>query len=77
MSIIKMENFNCIQIYSVNNDVNVLVDKIWVKNDRVYFRVLEELESSLTHKRLRKENYPKVYSIHAESFYSIRCRLYF
>ena len=75
MSIIKMENFNCIQIYSVNNDVNVLVDKIWVKDDRVYFRVLDELEHS--HKRLRKENNPKVYSIHAESFYSIRCRVYF
>lgn len=74
MSIIKMENFNCIQIYSVNNDVNVLVDKIWVNEDRVYFRVLEELENS--HKRLRKENDPKVYSISADSFYSIRCRLY-
>lgn len=76
MSAINMENFNCIQIYSVNNDVNLLVDKIWVKNDRVYFRVLKELEHS--HKRLKKEeNNPKVYSIPAESFYSIRCRLYF
>jgi len=75
MAIIKMDNFNCIQVYSVNNDVNLLVDKIWVKDDRVYFRVLEELERS--HERLRKENDLKVYSIPAESFYSIRCRLYF
>ena len=76
MSIIKMDNFNCIQIYSVNNDVNLLVDKIWVENDRVYFRVIKELESS--YKRLRKEeNDPQVYSISAESFYSIRCRVYF
>lgn len=75
MAIIKMENFNCIQVYSVNNDVNLLVDKIWVKDDRVYFRVLEALEHS--HKRLRKENDLKVYSINADSFYSIRCRLYF
>ena len=76
MSIIKTDNFNCIQIYSVNNDVNLLVDKIRVENDRVYFRALEELEHS--HVRLKKEeNDPKVYSIPAESFYSIRCRVYF
>ena len=75
MAIIKMEDFNCIQVYSVNNDVNLLVDKIWINGDRVYFRVLEELENSQKH--LRKENDPKIYSIPAESFYSIRCRLYF
>ena len=74
MAIIKMENFNCIQVYSVNNDVNLLVDKIWINNDRVYFRVLEELE--ISHKQFRKEKDPKVYSISADSFYSIRCRLY-
>ena len=76
MSIIKMEDFNCIQIYSVNNGLSLLVDKIWVKDDRVYFRVIKELEHS--HKRLKKEeNDPQVYSISAESFYSIRCRVYF
>ena len=75
MALIKMENFNCIQVYSMNNDVNLFVDKIWVKNDQVYFRVLEELEHSL--KPLRKEEDPKIYSIPSESFYSIRCRLYF
>ena len=75
MAIIRMENFNCIQVYSVNNDVNLLVDKIWVNNDRVYFRVLEKLQHSQN--RLRQEKDPKVYSIPSESFYSIRCRLYF
>lgn len=76
MSIIKMENFNCIQIYSVNNDLNLLVDKIWVKDDRVYFRAINELEHSYKHLR-KEENDPKVYSIPADSFYSIRCRVYF
>ncbi len=76
MSIIKMDNFNCIQIYSVNNGLNLLVDKIWVRDDRDYFRALEELEDF--QKLLKKEkNDPKVYSIPAESFYSIRCRVYF
>ena len=76
MSAINMENFNCIQIYSVNNGLNLLVDKIWVRDDRVYFRALEELEDF--QKLLKKEkNDPKVYSIPAESFYSIRCRVYF
>ncbi len=75
MSIIKMENFNCIQIYSVNNGLNLLVDKIWVKDDRVYFRALEELEN-LQMPLIKEKNDPKVYSIPAESFYSIRCRVY-
>jgi hypothetical protein len=71
-----MENFNCIQIYSVNNDLNLLVDKIWVKDDRVYFRAIKELEHSYKHLR-KEENDSKVYSIPADSFYSIRCRVYF
>ncbi len=70
-----MEKFDCFQVYSYNNHVNMLVDKIWVKNDRVYFRVLEKLENS--HKQLRKEKESNVYSIHVNSFFTLRCRLYF
>jgi len=69
-----MENFNCFQVYSINNNVNLLVDKMWVKNNRVYFRVVKELE--YPDERLKKEDDSKIYSIHADSLYSIRCRLY-
>jgi hypothetical protein len=70
-----MENFDCFQVYSFNNGVNILVDKMWIKDKRIFFRVLEELEPS--QKYFKKENESKIYSINADSLYSIRCRLYF
>lgn len=70
-----MEKLDCFQVYSYNHSVNVLVDKIWVKNDRIYFRVLEELENSQNH--LRKEHKPNVYSINVSSIFTLRCKLYF
>ena len=70
-----MEKFDCFQVYSYNNRVNMLVDKIWVKDDRVYFRVLKELKNS--YKKLRKERESNVYSIHVNSLFTLRCRLYF
>ncbi len=70
-----MEKLDSFQVYSHNHSVNVLVDKIWVKNERVYFRVLEELENSQNH--LRKEQKPNVYSIHVNSIFTLRCKLYF
>jgi hypothetical protein len=77
-----MEKFDSFQVYSYKHSVNMLVDKIWVKNDRVYFRVLKELEKShipleksKTH--IRKEQDPNVYSIHVNSFFTLRCKLYF
>ena len=70
-----MDKLDCFQVYSYNNSVNMLVDKIWVKGDRIYFRVLEELENS--QKYLRKENTPNVYSIHVNSIFTLRCKLYF
>ena len=70
-----MEKFDCFQVYSYRNGVNMLVDKIWVKDDRVYFRVLEKLDNS--HKHLRKEQESNVYSIHVDSFFTLRCKLYF
>ncbi len=77
-----MEKFDCFQVYSYNHSVNMLVNKIWVKNDRVYFRVLEELENSNNHLetrkiRIRKEQDPNVYSIHVNSIFTLRCKLYF
>jgi hypothetical protein len=74
---VRMEKFDCFQVYSYNNSVNMLVDKIWVKDDRVYFRVLEELENSRNHSVLRKEQDPNVYSIHVSSLFTLRCKLYF
>ena len=70
-----MEKFDCFQVYSHNDGVNILVDKIWIKEDRIYFRVMEKIENF--HSHFRRENESNIYSIPANSLYSIRCRLYF
>jgi hypothetical protein len=72
-----MEKFDCFQVYSYNHSVNMLVDKIWVKHDRVYFRVLEELSNSHKNLALKKEPDTNIYSIHVDSFFTLRCKLYF
>jgi hypothetical protein len=48
-----MENLTSFQVYSTGNFgvLNILVDKIWINDNRVYFRVREIITS--------KENYLK------------------
>ncbi|TFG30182.1 MAG: hypothetical protein EU532_01720 [Promethearchaeota archaeon] len=70
-----MEKLDCFQVYSYSDGVNILVDKIWIKEDRIYFRVLKKIYNY--HKHFRKESESNVYSIPANSLYSIRCKLYF
>jgi hypothetical protein len=72
-----MQKLNCFQVYSkgISGEVNLLVDKIWLENDRIYFRVLKKLSTEKNH--LKKEKQAKIYSIHEKDIYSIRCRLYF
>jgi len=72
---VKMEDLNCFQVYSCDNKVKFLVDKIWIKNQRIYFRVLEKIQKC--EEDFRKEVEPNVYSINSDSLYSIRCKLYF
>jgi hypothetical protein len=48
---------------------------MWLKNNRIYFRVLELLSNEKNH--LRKEKGYNIYSIHEKDIFSIRCRLYF
>ncbi|GAH32967.1 unnamed protein product, partial [marine sediment metagenome] len=55
--------------------LNILVDKIWVKDNRIYFRVQEIISGEKRY--LRKENIPNIYSIPDKDLFSIRCRLYF
>ena len=71
-----MEKLKYFQVYSESrkNTINLLVDKIWIHNDRVYFRIMKNL-CSMQH--LRKEKEPSVYSIDINSLFSIRCKLYF
>ncbi len=70
-----MENFNCFQVYSHKKNVNIMVDQIWIEEKRIYFRVLEKLNSHYFD--FRKEHGSNIYSIATDSIYSIRCRLYF
>ena len=72
-----MENISCFQVYSNSsqNSVNFLVDKIWIKNKRIYFRVVEEIPWKKFH--FRKEKGRNVYSIDENEVYTLRCRLYF
>ena len=72
-----MEESLSFQVYSrgKNGDLNFLVDKIWIDNNRIYFRILEKY--SREKNNLKKESAPNVYSIDQEDIYSIRCRIYF
>jgi hypothetical protein len=70
-----MERLDCFQIYSLTNDLNLLVDSIWIKGERIFFRVLKEYSSPLN--SLKKEEDNNVYSISINSIYSIRCKVYF
>ena len=73
----KTENLECFQVYGQGDkgNLNLLVDKIWLENNRIYFRVLEMLSNEKN--RLRKETGSNIYSIHEQEIFTIRCRLYF
>jgi len=72
-----MEKLTSFQVYSAGNigTLNILVDKIWVKDNRIYFRVHKILSIEKTY--LKKEKSPNIYSIHENDLFSIRCKLYF
>ncbi|MFX1408277.1 MAG: hypothetical protein ACFFBW_15105 [Promethearchaeota archaeon] len=55
--------------------MNLLVDKIWLENNRIYFRVLEMISNEKS--SLIKERGSNIYSIHEQEIFTIRCRLYF
>ncbi|MFX1568796.1 MAG: hypothetical protein ACFFCV_10575 [Promethearchaeota archaeon] len=65
------------QIYStgIRDQINIMVDRLWIKDNRVFFRVVEELLPNK--KYFRKEQGTNVFSIIREDLLSIRCRLYF
>jgi len=71
-----MEKLEHFQVYSDQKKgaINMLVDKIWIDNNRIYFRIIE---SSYSKTQLRKEREPGVYSIDQNDLFSIRCKLYF
>jgi hypothetical protein len=73
----KTEKLTSFQVYSTGNlgILNILVDKLWVKDNRIYFRVQEIISGG--NKCLRKEKLPNIYSIPEKDLFSIRCRLYY
>ncbi len=73
----KLEMLSAFQLYSTGrmNKINIMVDHLWIDNNRLYFRVLEG--KSLNQKYFKKKYKTKVYSISREDIVSIRCRIYF
>ncbi len=65
------------QIYStgISDKINIMVDRLWIKDNRVFFRFVEGLPPNK--KYFRKERGTNVFSIIREDLLSIRCRLYF
>ena len=39
----KIQQLSAFQIYSTgkNNRINIMVDQLWIENDRIFFRVVE------------------------------------
>ena len=72
-----LEQLSDFQIYSNghSDDLDIIVDRLWIKNNRVFLRVVEG--NPPREKGFRKEKGISVYSINKEDFVSIRCRLYF
>ena len=74
----KLQTFSAFQIYStgISDKISVMVDRLWIKDNRVFFRVVEGMTTN--EKTFRKEYSNNVYSIISrKDFISIRCRLYF
>lgn len=73
----KLQTFSAFQIYStgISDKISVMVDRLWIKDNRVFFRVVEGMTTN--EKTFRKEYSNNVYSISRKDFISIRCRLYF
>ena len=72
-----METINSFQVYGqgTNGTLNILVDRMWIDNNRVYFRVLKIISKERDH--LKRENQSNIYSIDEKHLFSIRTRLYF
>ena len=73
----KLQTFSAFQIYStgITDKISIMVDHLWIKDHRVFFRVVEGMPPNV--KNFRKEYSKNVYSISRKDFVSIRCRLYF
>ena len=73
----KLQTFSAFQVYSTgtHSEINVMVDQLWIENNRIFFRVVEGIPPNKN--IFRKERRPNVFSVSREELLSIRCRLYF
>jgi hypothetical protein len=73
----KLNMFASFQIYSLSmsNNMIIMVDHLWIEDNRVFFRIVEAMK--LNQKYFRKEDSKNIYSINKEELISIRCRFYF
>ena len=72
-----LQTLSAFQIYStgIKERISVMVDRLWISDNRVFFRVVEGILPNK--KSFRKERGTNVFSIKREDLLSIRCRLYF
>ena len=72
-----LHTLSAFQIYSIGipDDMSIMVDHLWIKENRLFFRVVEGLPPNV--RNFRSENSNNIYSISRKDFVSIRCRLYF
>ncbi len=73
----KLQTLSGFQIYSteITDKISIMVDHLWIKDNRVFFRVVECMPLNV--KNFRYKQSKDVYSISRKDFVSIRCRLYF
>ncbi|MFX1419523.1 MAG: hypothetical protein ACFE9N_11445 [Promethearchaeota archaeon] len=73
----KLQSLSAFQIYSTGTTdrISIMVDHLWIKDNKVFFRVIEGTPPIKTY--FRKERELNVFSICKEDLLSIRCRLYF
>ena len=52
----KLQTFSAFQIYStgISDKISVMVDRLWIKENRVFFRVVEGMTTN--EKTFRKRN---------------------
>jgi hypothetical protein len=72
---LKTEKITSFQVSGVGmfSDLNILVDKVWINDNRIYFKVKQMISNSENF--LRKEKESNIYSINERDIFSIRCKL--
>ncbi|MFW9999891.1 MAG: hypothetical protein ACFE9Q_02445 [Candidatus Hodarchaeota archaeon] len=72
-----LQILSAFQMYSTGTEdkINVMIDRLWVKANQLFFRVVEI--NPLNKRNFRRKQGVNVFSTKREDLLNIRCRLYF